>query len=108
MFFQPSTVDYLKTHFEYPELTKVHERPNYELLRKIKNELKANAARVTTSLGGGAHGHLGFVLTPAEYALVSAVPYVRPGPPGALVLPAGPGITNLHQEVARDNHKEAV
>ena len=84
MFFQPATVDYLKMHFEYPELTKVHERPAYETLKKIRDEIKANAARVPTTLGGGAHGHLGLILTPAEYALISPIPYVRPGAPGTL------------------------
>ena len=53
---------------------------------------------MTSDLGGGAHGHLGLVLTPAEYALVSAILYVRPGHSGTLTLPAGPGVTNLHRE----------
>ena len=95
MFFQPAAVDYLKTYFEYPELTKIHDSPDFASLKKIKDELKSNAARVPTNLGGGAHGHLGLILTPAEYALISATPYVRPVHPGPLVLPAGPGATNL-------------
>ena len=108
MYFQPPAVDYLKTHFEYPELTKVHKNPTYATLKTIKDELKTNAARVTSDLGGGGNGHLGLVLTPAEYALVSAVPYNRPVHPGPLVLPAGPGVTNLQREIARDTHREEV
>ena len=108
MSLHPTTVNYLKTHFKFPELTKVHNRPDYQLLQKIKNELKTNASRVTSDLGGGAHRHLGLILTPAEYALVLVVPYVRPLHPRPLVLPAGQGVTNLQQEIARDNHQEAV
>ena len=56
--------------------------------------------------GGGANGHLGLVLTPTEYANVSAVNYVRPVHPGALVIPGG---TTQHEaNRLRDDHKEAV
>ena len=101
-----SNIDYVNTVFEFPVLTKVYERPDYESLTKIKNELRANAASVPCDLGGGAHGHLGLVLTAADYALVTAVPYIRPNHPGPLTLPAGAGVTNLQREIARDDHKE--
>ena len=68
--------------------------------------MKANASSVPCDLGGGAHGHLGLVLTAADYALVSATPYIRPNHPGTLTLPAGVGVTNLQQEIARDNLQE--
>ena len=61
---------------------------------------------MASNLGGGAHGHLGLVVTPAEYVLVSAVPYGRPVHPGPLVLPSGTGVTNLQREISRDQHKE--
>ena len=48
-------------------------------------------------IGGGSHGHLGLVLTPAEYAMISAVPYVRPLHPGPLIIPAG----NTNHEATR-------
>ena len=37
---------------------------------------------VSCDLGGGRHGHLGLVLSPEEYALVSDTPYVAPEHPG--------------------------
>lgn len=40
------------------------------------------------TLGGGCHGHLGLTMTDAEYANVSATPYVRPVHPGPLNIPA--------------------
>lgn len=100
------SIDYINTYFEIPELTKIHGRPTYENLKIIKNELKTNASAVASSFGGGRNGHVGLVLTPQEYTMVSATPYVRPVHPGVLVLPNGVGTTNLHREIARDTHKE--
>ena len=71
-------IDYTSTNFEYAALTKIHGMPAYEPLRQIKNEMKANAASVPCDLGGGAHGHLGLMLSPPEYTNVSVTPYVRP------------------------------
>ena len=79
------TVDYKNSIFEYPVLTKINARPTYPSLKTIKNELKANAGKVQCELGGGANGHLGLVLTDAEYALVSPTAYVRPVHPGPVV-----------------------
>ena len=103
-----SNIDYVSTYFEIPELTKIHSRPKFDNLKVIKNELKTNGSSVTTDLGGGLNGHVGIVTTPSEYSLVSIIPYVRPVHPGSLVLPNGVGVTNLHREIARDDHKEAV
>ena len=48
-------------------------RPDYETLNNIKMALKRNFARVPCTLGGGTHGFLGAVLTPAEYAAATPV-----------------------------------
>ena len=101
MYAQPGVVDYIKTHFEYPELTKVHKSPTYDTLKKIKDELKTNASRVTSDLGGGGHGHLGLLLTPAEYALVSATPYVRPVHPENALAPTVVIEFGMVREVSR-------
>ena len=42
-----------------------------------------------TDLGGGVNGHLGLLLTPAEYTIFSPIPYVRPLHPEALNIPLG-------------------
>ena len=84
-----TNIDYVDTYFENSVLTKIHGEPTFVTLKAIKNELKSNACSVTSDLGGGAHGHLGLVLTPTEYATISAVPYVRPVHPGNLNIPAG-------------------
>ena len=51
-------------------------RPDYEILNNIKTALKCNFATVPCTLGGGTYGHLGAVLTPAEYA--AATPFNTP------------------------------
>ena len=104
-----TNIDYKTTNFEYPVLTKISGQPNYELLKTIKNELKANAASVPSNLGGGSNGHLGLVLTPAEYLTVSATAYNRPIHPGTLVIPQGPpAVPQYLRQEMRDDHKEAV
>ena len=83
---------------------KIHGAPTYETLKNMKNELKANATSVTSTLGGGTHGHLGKVLNGTEYLGVSAVPYVNPVLPPPLVIPAG---TTLHESNRlREEHKQ--
>ena len=85
-------VNYVKTYFIHPTLTTVHGEPTYSSLKILKQELKANASRVTSDLGGGAHGHLVLVLTPAEYQTISALSYLHPVHPGIFTIL--PGTTN--------------
>ena len=101
-----SNIDYRSNYFEHATLTKIHGEPTYDTLQRLHNELKSNATAVPTTLGGGAHGHLGLVVSPARYALVSNVPYVRPPPPGMLILP--PNVTDQVAMIHRDNHAEHV
>ena len=51
------------TYFQHKVLTKVHGKPMYETLQVLTTELKANAGSVPSTLGGGSHGHLGFLLS---------------------------------------------
>ncbi len=102
-----SGINYRETYFEFPELTKLHGEPNSESLFKLRNELKANAQAVYSNLSDGAHGHLALVLSDAQYALLTAQPFVRPVHPGTLLIPdgtTGPMATTLkeqHQESMR-------
>ena len=52
-------------------ITKITGKPNYESLKNLKDELKANAASIPTTLGGGTHGYLGLILSPAAYATIA-------------------------------------
>lgn len=77
-----ATVNYIETYFEYKELTKIHGEPTFETIKALHNQLKANASSVPSNLGGGQFGHLGLVLTPQQYALISDTAFERPNHPG--------------------------
>lgn len=83
---QEKDTDYL-TLFPYCTIPKLHGEPTYKTLKALKDKIKANASVVQSDLGGGAHGHLGLVLVPLEYANSSATPYLRPAHPGPLIIP---------------------
>eukprot|EP00957_Ditylum_brightwellii_P119949 9154156-Ditylum_brightwellii.AAC.1 len=56
-------------------------------LLTLWNEIQTNAQAVSTTLGGGRHGHLGLVMTPQDYALIpNTTSYLRPPQP-LLILP---------------------
>ena len=52
----PSVEDIINA-FPTP-ITKITGEPNYESLKHLKDQLKANAASIPTTLGGGNHGYL--------------------------------------------------
>jgi hypothetical protein len=89
--------NYREVYFEFKELTKIHGEPTFEALKTFSKELKANAQSVLSTLGGVHHGHLGLVLSPVAYSLISEVAYEIPAHPGQLVIL--PGTT---QHVARN------
>jgi hypothetical protein len=101
-----SSTNYRETYFEYPELTKIHGEPDSESLFKLRNELKANAQSVYSNLSDGAHGHLALVLSQAQYALITNLPFVRPNHPGALLIP--PGTTGPMIAAMREAHNEQL
>ena len=76
----PSVTD---TYFQHKVLSKVHGQPTYETLQTLSTEVKANAASVPSTLGGGLYGHLGLIMSDERYAtLANSVPWVTPGNPG--------------------------
>ena len=95
-----TNIDYVKNYFQYPELTKIHGEPTYETLQVLKDQLKSNATSVTSHLGGGANGHLGLILTNAEYARITLARYNEPQFP-VLTIPVpatGPVISQANRE----------
>jgi hypothetical protein len=74
-------VEDIVSGMEYQTLTTIKGRPNYEIINTICRKICANAASVDL-LQGGAHGHLGQVITPATYLMVTATPYNNPLNPG--------------------------
>ena len=98
--------DYKDHFFEYPKLTKIHNEPETQCLIIIRNEIKANTMTVHKTLVGGAYGHLGLVLTPAQYAQVpNSAPYEKPEHPG--VYQVAPG-TQFQIITNENEHHEAI
>ena len=50
---KPTNIDYVNTYFQIPLLTSIRGEPTFETLRVLRNEVKANAGDVSTTLGGG-------------------------------------------------------
>ena len=45
-------VDYANTYFKYKNPTPINDEPTHKALKRLKNELRANASSVDTDLGG--------------------------------------------------------
>ena len=92
--------------FEFQVLTKILGPLNYRVLKRLKDQIKSNAACIDSDLGGGANGHLGLILTDVEYALVCPLtPYVRHVMPNDPIID---GKTKAHEAIRlRDEFKEA-
>ena len=74
-----SSKDFRATHFVHKELSRIFGEPSLASLLTLRNEVKSNAMCVDSTLGGGSHGHLGLVFTPAVYATIpGTVAYTRP------------------------------
>lgn len=64
--------------------------PTFDSLKHAKDLLKGNAASVPSTRGGGSHGYLGLILSPAAYATIDPTPFDAPNFPGAQPdIPAG-------------------
>ena len=77
--------------------TKIDGKPTYESLKELKDVLIENAASIESTRGGGNHGLLGLVVTPAEYAtdVDANHPFDRPANPG--LGPVFPNNATQHQ-----------
>ena len=107
MQFSSSTIDAIKEKMPHQSLTRIIGEPDYTSLHNMHREVKANASAIHSTLGGGAHGHLGMVITPATYAHLSATPWIDPVHPVSIVnIPAG---TAQHQaNHLRDIHQQEL
>ena len=97
-------VDYATSYFKYKTPTPIQGAPTNKTLKRLKQELRANASSVESDLGGGDHGFLGLVLTDVEYTTVSNTAFTAPTYPTALAIPTGTDqVTALNM---REQHKE--
>ena len=68
-------------------------------------QLYKNAATIPSSLGGGAHGHIGLVMELTLYSSVSATAYNAPGAPSRATL-AGNATSQIRYEEDNRYKKE--
>ena len=101
----PGAVDYAASYFRCKTPTPIQGTPTYKALKRLKAELRANASSIESDLGGGDHGCLGLVLSDAECATVSAIPFVAPAYPNALTIPAN--ATQIQAFALKEEHEEA-
>jgi hypothetical protein len=102
-----SRIDYASRYFPYKTPTPTQGEPTYKTLKRLKNELRANASLVDTDLGGGDHGFLGLVLTDAEYLRVApTTPFIVPDFPGTLIIPRGTDTVDAMN--LREQHRQDV
>ena len=84
------------------QLTPIVGKPTYTTLTTLKDQLKANAASVPTTLGGGNHGYLGLILSPATYATISPTAFIKPAYPGQHpAIPVGTNAANTSAIICR-------
>ena len=93
----PSVEDFTNT---FPtQVTPIVGKPTYATLKTLKDQLKANATSVPTTLGGGNHGYVGLILSPATYATISPTAFIEPTYPGQHpAIPGGSAIIQRHTE----------
>ena len=98
------TINYRTTYFPKPDLTPIIGKPTFQDLYQLLLDLRQNAQTVHCNLGGGDHGHLGLLMTPGQYAMVSQTPYVRPVLPAPLVIP--PEATRIESDTQTREYDE--
>ena len=84
-----SNTDFRELYFEHKHMEKILAEPSFASLHYLLLRLKANASSVPYTLGGGAHGYVGMLLSPQAYASLSNTPFDEPLHPDRLVIPQG-------------------
>ena len=97
----------IKDCFPHPHIPAQPGMPTYEIIAASHRKLKANAASVTSTLGGGNHGLLGLTILPATYQTVTGHVFVAPVNPGSLPNIA-PAATQAQIGEAVRQHKERL
>jgi hypothetical protein len=68
--------------FARPDLTPITGESTNSSLKLLQAELNANAISIPSNRGGGAHGHLTLIQSPANYLLLTGANFEAPVNPG--------------------------
>jgi hypothetical protein len=77
------SVDDIVAKFPVKTLPRILGEPDYANISGMIERLYGNAASLPSPLGGGAHGHIGILMSVPLYATLSATNYIDPTDPGA-------------------------
>lgn len=102
-----TTMETVKENFPHPHIPAQPGMPTYDIIASVHRKLKANAASVASTLGGGTHGLLGLTILPATYQTVTGYPFIPPINPGNLPTIA-PTASQAHIGEAVRQHKERL
>ena len=86
-----SNTSFRDLNFDHKFLTRIIGEPTFSTHHLMLLQLKSNASSLPSTLGGGQHGCIGVILSPATYATLAPMqPFEFPVHPGVLqvVLPA--------------------
>ena len=93
--------------FKYRILDKISEEPDFPRLHSLLSCSKANACSVPCTLGGGANGYAGMLVSAVAYAaLAPGTPFIAPIHPGQM--PALPGGTQYQIALLKSQHDESI
>ena len=99
--------NYPDLYFEHKSLTRISDEPTFVILQQLLLKLKANALSVPSTLGGGAHGFIGIILSRPTYTtLAPMTTFAIPTHPGGLRVPMGD--TQYQAALAKTAHDEAT
>ena len=90
-------------YFPHQDIGAIAGRPTYATLLPVRDKLVANAAAIPSTLGGGAHGHSGLVLSDATYHRETGHHFTVPAFPG-VVASVPNGTTSLAERNLREKH----
>ena len=92
------SVDTICSVFEHQTIQPYTREPDYEAIKSVHDQLKANAASISSELGGGKHGLLGLIMSNAIYVLVTNSSFRFPPNPGLLpTIPTNSTISNTYE-----------
>ena len=84
-----NSINYKDTLFKRENLTPICGEPTFEIIHNLRNEIEANTKSIYFNLGVISHGHPSLVLTNAQHALISNIPFVYLTHLGTFIIPDG-------------------
>ena len=73
-----STISNITAELTHAKLDSIEGEPTYESLKKLREQLGENAARIPTTYGGGLYGHLCLIIKTNVYLTLAGVPIEIP------------------------------